>query len=108
MKPDTLRDARRHLEYARQLVGPPRTEASINSELDRPLEERSTTKDEGDPPLLHYKRALASTVSALEYTLGILEALDRALPYVALAMGAAAGMAALAVGLSLSMWWRAL
>lgn len=101
MSAPTRRDIRRQLEYARALVGPPRTEASINSELDRPREDRETHRDGGDPPVLQVKRSLSSVVTVLEYLLSLVDLAERWLPYVAVVTLLLVGGVSLAVGASL-------
>ena len=79
----SVRDVRRHLEYARALAGPPRTEASLNSELDRPEADRSTLRDPEEPPVVQLRRAVASMGVVLEYALALIEWARSWAPWVA-------------------------
>lgn len=95
------RDVRRQLEYARALTGPTRTEASINSELDRPREERATHVEGDAPPQLQVKRALAAAISVLEYLVDAVETAQRWAPAAALGALLVVAGVSLAVGASL-------
>lgn len=97
----TRREAQRHLAYARQLSGPPRTEASLNSELDRDPQDRSTHRDPEDPPLVLTRRAVASLAVPLEYLLGLVDQAERWAPVVAVVALLLVGGVSLAIGASL-------
>lgn len=101
MSAPTRRDAARHLAYAQQLTGPARTEASLNSELDRAPEDRSTARDDGDPPLVLTRRAVASLAVVLAYLLSLVDQAERWAPYVAVVAALLLGAVSLAVGASL-------
>lgn len=72
----SLRDARRHLQYAIELLGPARTAESINSEMDRPPEERATRKDDQDPPVVILRRAGASLAAVLDYLIPLVDRIE--------------------------------
>ena len=100
VKTPTRREAQRHLAYALQLAGPPRTEANLYSDLDRDPEDRNTTQDNGDPPLVLTRRAVASLAVVLAYLLSLVDQAERWATAVVLASLILLGGVCLSIGAS--------